>query len=92
MKTFLNIPLEEITASGNRHHQWEGVVGDIKISISGRQTSPDAFHYIIYIELCGYPEKWWPDNRFKIAEASGTNIKILEIDIRRQINRLNIKI
>jgi hypothetical protein len=91
METFLNIPLETITASGNNILHWEGVVGDILISISARKVS-NTFHYIVYVELCGYPEKWWPGNRFKIAEAAGENIKILEIEIRRQLQRLKVNI
>jgi hypothetical protein len=91
METFLGIPLEAITTSGNRTFHWEGVVGDILISISARKVS-DTFHYIVYVELCGYPEKWWPGNKLQLAEASGENIEFLEVDIRRQLQRLKVNL
>jgi hypothetical protein len=92
METFLGIPLEEKTASGNNLLHWEGVVGDILISISAKKLSSNKLYYIIYVDLCGFPEKWWPNKRFKLAEASGENIAFLEIDIRRQLKRLHVNI
>lgn len=92
MDSFLGIPLEAITASGNKPMQWEGVADDVLISISAKISSEKKLHYIVYVDLCGYPEKWWPNHRFKLAEASGDNIYYIEIDIRRQLNRLHIKI
>jgi hypothetical protein len=90
MITFLGIPLEEITASGNKALRWEGIVGDLIISVSAKRLSEERFNYIVYVDLCGFPEKWWPSNRFKLAEASGENIRFLEIDIRRQLKRLQV--
>jgi hypothetical protein len=92
METFLGIPLEEITTSGNNLFHWEGVVGDILITISGRMLPKDGFHYIVYVDLCGFPEKWWPIGRYKLAEASGENIKILELEIKRQLKRLRVNL
>ena len=88
METFLSIPLEEITASGNNVLRWEGIVGDLLITISGRKLSANRVSYIVCIDLCGFPEKWWPSTRFKLAEASGENIPILELEIKRQLKRL----
>ncbi len=92
MEKFLGIPLEAITASGNKTFRWEGVVGDVLITISGKKISDNRFNYIAYIDLCGFPEKWWPGNKLKLAEASGENIKLLEIEIRRQLKRLRISL
>ena len=92
MDSFLGVPLEAITTPGNKLLRLEGVIGDFSISISGKKLSSDRFHYIIYVELCGYPERWWNGSRFKIAEASGENIKILEIEILRQLKRLHLKL
>lgn len=91
METFLTIPLEEITTSGNGTLRWEGVIGDVLISISAKIISGNL-RYLVYVDLCGFPEKWWPSNRFKIAEAEGDNISILELEIKRQLKRFQIKI
>lgn len=92
METFLSIPLESITASGNNILRWEGVVGDILISISAKKVSDKTFHYIVYVELCGFPEKWWPGNKMQLAEASGDNVEFLELEIRRQLMRLRVNL
>ena len=92
METFLGIPLEEITASGNNLFHWVGVVGDVLISISGRKLSEDRLYYIVYVDLCGFPEKWWPESKLKIAEASGESIEFLELEINRQLNRLRVNL
>jgi len=92
MDTFLGIPLEALTTSGNNIFHWEGVVGDILITISGRFLSEKQVQYIVYVDLCGFPEKWWPGNRFKLAEASGNNIEFLEFEIRRQLKRLLVNL
>lgn len=92
MDSFLGVPLEAITTSGNNLFHWEGVVGDVLVSISARKLSEERMFYIIYVDLCGYPEKWWPGHRFKIAEASGENLEFIEVDIRRQLKRLHIKV
>ena len=92
METFLGIPLEAITTSGNNIFHWEGVVGDVLITISGKKLSKTSFNYIVYIDLCGFPEKWWPGNKIKLAEASGENILFLEVEIRRQLNRLRVNL
>jgi hypothetical protein len=92
METFLSIPLEAITTSGNNAFHWKGVVGDVLITISGKKLSKDSFNYIVYVDLCGFPEKWWPGNRIQIAEASGENLLFLETEIRRQLRRLQINL
>jgi len=92
MDTFLGIPLEAITNSGNNIFHWVGVVGDILISISARKLPEDRLNYIVYVDLCGFPEKWWLGNKLKLAEASGDNIEFLEIEIRRQLNRLQVNL
>jgi hypothetical protein len=91
METFLGIPLEAITTSGNNIFHWKGVVGDLLISISAKKIR-GAFHYIVYVDLCGFPEKWWPENKMKLAETSGNNVNFLEVEIRRQLNRLQVKL
>ena len=90
METFLGIPLEEITISSNNLFHWVGVVDDILISISARKLPEDRLYYIVYVDLCGFPEKWWPENKLKLAEASGDNMGFLEIEIKRQLNRLRV--
>lgn len=92
MDKFLNIPLEAITSSNKNTFHWEGVIGDFKFSILAKRIDILKINYIVYVDLCGYPEKWWLSNTFKIAEAAGDNIKILEIEIKRQLNRLNINL
>jgi len=92
MKTFLGIPLEEITTSGNNIFHWKGVVGDVLISISARKLTKDIFNYIVYVDLCGFPEKWWDGSRMKLAEASGDKIEFLELEISRQLKRLEVKL
>lgn len=92
METFLGIPLEAITASGNNILRWEGIVGDVLITISGRMLSKDRFLYIVYVDLCGFPEKWWPGGRYKLAEASGDNVEFLELEIKRQLKRLRVNL
>jgi hypothetical protein len=92
METFLGIPLEAITTSGNNLFHWVGVVGDVLISISARKLPEGKLHYIVYVDLCGFPEKWWPGNKLKLAEASGENAEFLEVEIRRQLRRLQINL
>jgi len=92
METFLSIPLEAVTTSGNSSFRWEGIVGDLLVTISGRKLAADRVGYIACIDLCGFPEKWWPGNRMKLAEASGENIQLLEIEIRRQLKRLRVNL
>jgi hypothetical protein len=87
MQTFIGIPLEERTTSGNGNLNWEGVIGDILITISAKKTRNNKFNYIVYVDLCGFPEKWWIENKLKIAEAKGDNIQMLELDIKRQLMR-----
>lgn len=91
METFLGIPLEAITASGNNILRWEGIVGDLLITISAR-LSEDKPNYIVYVDLCGFPEKWWPGGRYKLAEASGDNVEFLELEIKRQLKRLRVNL
>ena len=87
MDKFLNIPLEEKTSTGNNVFNWEGILGDLLISISGKKTKKNKFDYIVYVDLCGYSESWWDGVKLKIAEAKGDDIKFIELEIKRQLNR-----
>jgi hypothetical protein len=84
--SFLGIPLQEKTSTGNNIQNWQGVIGDFLITISA-QIVRGKVHYIVYVDLCGFPEKWWPADNLKIAEAYGENILFLEVEIKRQLNR-----
>ena len=90
MDSFLGIPVEERTSTGSKILNWEAVSGDILITISARKNKDNIFNYIVCVDLCGYPEKWWPGPKFKIAESSGDNIKFVELDIKRQLKRLQV--
>lgn len=87
MDKFLGIPLEERTSTGSNVFCWEGVAGDLLISISAKQLRKNKINYIVYVDLCGFPEKWWDGGKLKIAEASGENIQFIELDIERQLAR-----
>jgi len=84
---FLDIPLEEKTCTGNNVFNWEGVSGDLLISISAKYLRTKKLNYIVYVDLCGFPEKWWDSGKLKIAESSGENIEFIELDIKRQLSR-----
>jgi hypothetical protein len=84
--TFLGIKLEEVTANGNNIFKWEGFNDQFIISISAKIINKVP-RYIIYVDLCGNPEKHWDDGKLKVAEASGENIQFLEIEIYRQLKR-----
>lgn len=87
MDKFAGISVEEKTLTGNNIVSWEGVSGDLLYMISAKMLRDNKIKYIAYVDLCGYPEKWWAESKLQIAQAESDNLQILELEIQRQLAR-----